>query len=79
MDVLQVTEGNATLAYRDADDEEEETWEDLLEMEENVWDPHAAQGTVMPVRFHLGNSESHPRASAEAVSFALQLTCWVNS
>ena len=40
-----MTEGNATLAYRDADDEEEETWEDLLEMEENVWDPHAAQGT----------------------------------
>ncbi|KAK9903571.1 hypothetical protein WJX75_009100 [Coccomyxa subellipsoidea] len=42
-----VTEGNATLAYRDADDEEEETWEDLLEMEENVWDPHAAQADVL--------------------------------
>ncbi len=33
------------LALSDADGEDNETWEDLLEMEESVWDPHAGQGT----------------------------------
>ncbi len=43
--MLQCSEENVKFSVFEAEeDEEQETWEDLLEMEENVWDPQAAQG-----------------------------------
>lgn len=42
---LQCTEERVKLTSPQPDDEEE-TWEDLLELEENVWDPTAA-GAVL--------------------------------
>lgn len=32
------------LTLSNADGDDRETWEDLLEMEESVWDPHSGQG-----------------------------------
>ncbi|CAL8465302.1 g4837 [Coccomyxa elongata] len=37
------------LALSDADGEDNETWEDLLEMEESVWDPHAGAGFMTEI------------------------------
>lgn len=41
---MQCEEESVYLAFGSSDNiEEEETWEDLLEMEENAWDPSAAR------------------------------------
>ncbi len=41
---MQCREENAILALNDADADDYESWEDLLEMEESVWNPHSGEG-----------------------------------